>query len=51
MEYKEIKGHSKNVYKFVKIGEAYLDDTPLKATHNGKALENWRLKLRLLVSE
>lgn len=51
MEYKEIKGHSKNIYQFVKIGEAYLDDTPLKATHNGKALENWRLKLRLLVSE
>lgn len=51
LEFKEIKGHSNNIYKFVKIGEAYLDDTPLKATFNGKELKDWRLKLRLLVSD
>ena len=38
-------------FEFVKIGEAYLSDEPLKATYNGKPLKDWRLKLRLVVSE
>ncbi len=38
-------------FEFVKIGEAYLCDKPLKATHEGKPLKDWRLKLKLLVGE
>ena len=46
MEFKRVSG-----FDFVKIGEAYLSDKELKATHGGKPLKGWRLKLRLVVNE
>jgi hypothetical protein len=46
MEYQKVCG-----FEFVKIGEAFLDDEPLKATYNGKPLENWTLRLKLVVTE
>jgi hypothetical protein len=46
MEIKKVCG-----FKFVKIGEAYLCDKPLKATHTGIPLVDWRLKLKLVVDE
>lgn len=51
MEIKKIKGHSGAEYSFVKIGKASLSDEPLKAKFNGKELENWKLKLDLLVND
>ncbi|CAM3827071.1 hypothetical protein [Rheinheimera salexigens] len=46
MEFKKISG-----FDFVKIGEAYFSNKELKATHAGKSLENWKLKLKLVVNE
>lgn len=56
MEFKKVKGYSGIEYSFVKIGKAYLD-TPLRNMNgsipmfNGKELEDWRLKLKLLVND
>lgn len=44
-------------FDFVKIGEAYLSDRPLRRRNggyvifDGKELKDWRLKLRLVVDE
>ena len=46
MEFKEVCG-----FEFVKIGEAYLSDSPLEVTFNGEPLKDWRLKLKLVVNE
>lgn len=57
MHIKKVKGNSGIEYSFVKIGKACLSDTPLKKKNgelpkfNGVALENWCLKLELLVDE
>lgn len=51
MEYKEIKGSSEISYKFVKIGEANPHNKALDSTFNGKKLDDWTYKLRLLVNE
>ncbi|MFT6909443.1 MAG: hypothetical protein ACJAS1_006162 [Oleiphilaceae bacterium] len=46
MKFKNISG-----FDFVKVSEAYLSDTALKATFNGKPLDDWKLKLKLVVNE
>ncbi len=52
MKFKEVCG-----FDFVKIGEAYLCDEPLKRKNGtpviigGKELKDWRLKLKLVVNE
>lgn len=51
IQYKELQGFSGNIYHFVKIAEVYLDDIPLQAIFNNKSLKDWRLKLRLLVTD
>lgn len=51
MDIKKVKGESGAEYSFVKIGKAFLSDTPLKAKFDGKELENWRLQLELLVDD
>ncbi len=49
MQFKEVCG-----FKFVKVGEAYLCDEPLKNTNgtpvivDGKEFKDWRLKLKLV---
>ncbi len=44
MQFKEVCG-----FKFVKVGEAYLCDEPLK--RGGKKLKDWRIGLKLVVDE
>jgi len=47
---KDIKIEKKQVcgFDFVKIGEAYLCNEPLKAKFDGKKLENYKLALKLI---
>lgn len=56
MKIKQVKGKSGIEYNFVKIGKAYLSDTPLKKKNGelpkfNKENLTWFLKLELLVDE